>query len=85
MAENPGYDDFSFLQLLATYFTLTNPFLHFFRAYIGLLSQINSFTVEVLTNRNQSIDLLYKSMDLGPYERNLRHERVNGVYESTEV
>ena len=37
---------------------------------------INSFMREVLSYRNQSIDLLSKSMDRFLYDRGLRHERV---------
>ena len=36
-----------------------------------------SFITGSLSCRNQSIDLLYKSMEWFPYHRDLRHERAN--------
>ena len=40
----------------------------------------NSFMTEVsIIYRNQSINLLCKSMDWFLYDRNLRHERVNKI------
>ena len=39
----------------------------------------NSFMTEVQPQRNQSIDFLCKSMNWFLYDRDLRHERVNGL------
>ena len=39
---------------------------------------INSF-IKSLSCRNQSFDLLYKSMDWFLYNRDLRHERIKGT------
>ena len=40
---------------------------------------LNSFMREVPTYRNQSTELLYKSMDWFLYDRNIHHERVTKV------
>ena len=40
---------------------------------------INSFMTEVPINRNQSIDLLCKSMDWFLYDIDLRHERFKSI------
>ena len=42
---------------------------------------INSFMTEVLSYRNLSIDLLCKSMDWFPYDRDLHRERVNVYFQ----
>ena len=51
-----------------------------FSNFKGLLSWsdfLNSFMTESVSYKNQSIDLLCKSMDWFLYDRDLRHERVN--------
>ena len=51
-----------------------------FSNFKGLLSWsdfLNSFMTESVSYKNQSIDLLFKSMDWFLYDRDLRHERVN--------
>ena len=40
---------------------------------------INSFMTEISIYRDQSIDLQSKSVDWFLYDRDLRHERVNGT------
>ena len=53
----------------------------------GQVSKMNFFAGIIITlswrrplsNRNQSIDLLCKSMDWFLYDKGLRHERVNGL------
>ena len=44
---------------------------------LPVIKCIKSFMTEVPTHRNQSIDLLRKSMDWFIYDKDLRHERVN--------
>ena len=47
------------------------------RNYIIFNETLNSFLTGPLSYRNQSIDLLSKSMDWFLYDNSLRHERVN--------
>ena len=44
------------------------------------INLVNSFMTEALSYRNQSIDLMRKSMDWFLYDNGLRHERVNSNY-----
>ena len=44
---------------------------------ISAIIIVNSFMTDPLSYRNQSIDLLCKSMDCFLYDNDLRHERVN--------
>ena len=51
-----------------------------FAAYFQDTSYMNTSGGLTLSCRNQSIDLLCKSMDWFLYDKNLRHERVNLAY-----
>ena len=47
-----------------------------FKLYSVSKENINFFMTDVLSHRNQSIDVQSKSLDLFLYNRDLRHERV---------